>query len=351
MSQICDPHLFEDKKLKQTPTPGKELFAIHKEISLQEGFLAFCRFQGNITACSELFEETVTDDGICFTFNKLKSQEVFRSDGDSEPSWNVRSGYDGNVYPRRASAGTDSGLNVVLIMSTLDLDFVCKGPVQGYKVRIHAPDEHPRMSKGYHRIGLNSESLIAVKPKVSLNRNIEGRDCHSTSTKSLKYFKSYSHENCMSECISNHVEKICSCIKFTMIHDNSSSICTQHDTKCVSQAVKNFFLSNSDEFPCDCKPACDSLKYEARMSQAVFSYKNTFTAYKEDLEDEFPDTAMSRLVVYMDEDFYVPSTSPPSDSSLEFIAKLGGVLAFFLGASWISLIEVAYFLVRRVFCK
>lgn len=352
MSQVCDPHLFEEKKIRQTPASGKSLYETHKEISLQKGFLAFCRFQGDINNCDDLFEETVTDDGICYTFNKLKSQEMFRSNDASEnPSWSLKSGYD-NIeknYLHRASPGADFGLNVVLIMSTLDLDFLCKGPIQGYKVRIHAPNEHPSMSRGYQRVGLNSESIIAVKPKVSLNQNIEGKNCHSTSTKTLKYFNSYSHENCMSECVSTHVETVCDCIKFTMIHDNSSNLCTQHDTKCISEAIKNFTLQNGDDFPCDCKPDCDELKFEAKMTEATYSFKNTFAVYKTDLEDEFPETAMSRLVVFMDDDVYVPTTNIPQDSSFELIAKLGGILAFFLGVSWISFIEVFYFFARRCF--
>lgn len=356
LSQICDPHLFESMKLREKPTTGENLLSIHREISLQQEFIALCQFQRNMMPCSELFEETITDDGICYTFNKLKGQFVYKTGEEgslegSEKSWNLRSGFDENInnsFPHRAAPGTESGLNVVLMMQTANLDFICKGPVQGYKVRIHAPDEHPWMSKGFQRVGLNSESLIAVKSKVSFNQDYEGVNCHSTSSKTLRHFKRYSHENCITECLSSYVEMVCGCLKFTMIHDNSSNICTQHDTKCVTDAVKNFTTHKGDDFLCDCKPTCDSLNYETKMSQAEFSFKNTFSAFKENLEGEFPKTAMSRLIVYMDEDFYVPSTYIQSQTTFEYIAKLGGVLALFLGASWISLIEIIYFFMRKV---
>lgn len=256
-------------------------------------------------------------------------------------------------FPLKAFAGADVGFNIVLNQNLSDLDFMCKGPVQGYKFKIHSPYVIPRMSSGYQRIQLKTETLVRVQPELSLNSDITGSICHSRSTKSLKYFKEYSHENCISECIASYTLSKCGCVKFSMVHDDNTEICTQHKSKCVSNATIDFLTKSkhSNEFSCDCKPSCETLSYNTKTTQADFDFKGAFKAFQEDIDEEFSKSVMSRLVVYLEEDFYYPTTYTTSHGSLvDFVAKIGGILAFFLGASVISFIEVFFYVVRRLTC-
>lgn len=358
MSQVCDPHLMIDKTLKSVPTSGKDFADILRKISVSD-FILFCKFRGKVESCSKYFKEVITEDGICYTFNMLDARDLLKSsvdEGISKPSWTFRSGYlsqDFDTFPHRALSGADIGFNVVLNLKSTDLDFICRGPVQGYKFKIHSPDEHPRMSHGYQRIPLNSETLVQVKPKVSIVNYQFGSMCHSSATKSLQYFKEYSQSNCMSECLSNFVLSQCKCVKFSMVHDNDTEICNQHHSKCISDAVLNFetIFTFDNDFPCDCKPSCESLSFDTKVTGADFNFKQIFQAYRENLTDEFPASIMSRLVVYLEDNSYVQSTYKTlEDTPFTFIAKVGGILAFFLGASWISIIEVAFYIVRRLTC-
>lgn len=344
-----------DLKLKPEPTPGKEFVKILRKLSVPSDFILFCKFRGKLDDCTKLFKETITDDGICFTFNMLESKDMFKSnENDKEDAvWSIPSGYRRKgfeVYPYRAFSGVDVGMNIVLNLQTSDLDYLCRGPVQGYKIKIHSPDEHPRMATGYQRIPLNSEVLIAAKPEVNLRSY---RDfCHSSSSKPLKLFKDYSQANCITECLSQYVLSQCGCVKFTMVHDNETNICNQHDTTCVSKAMDGFSMTQTfeEDFPCDCRPACDLLKFNTKVTQAAFDFKNVFTAFEEDASEEFLSSTMSRLVVYLEENTYVEKTYATKDTAYDIIAKIGGVIAFFLGASVISIIEIFFYFLRRFIC-
>lgn len=277
---------------------------------------------------------------------------MFKND-DANPTWSVESGYtngDFDAYPYRAFSGADFGFNVVLNLETSDIDFLCRGPVQGYKMKIHSPNEHPRMATGYQRIPFNSEILVGVRPEINLNS--DKNFCHSSSTKSLELFKEYSQANCVTECISSHVETRCGCVKFSMVHNSKTGICNQHHTKCISEALEDFSLRHTSEkgFQCDCKPSCDRLRFDTKVSQAVFDFKRVFSAFQENITEEFPSSIMSRLVVFLEDDSYVPSTHIAKDNTIDKLAKIGGVLAFFLGASLLSIIEIFYYVVRRFTC-
>lgn len=59
--------------------------------------------------------------------------------GRGTEGWTLESGYPENApkdtFPRRAmSAGSTAGLFLVLIAYKQDMDYICRGPVQGFKV-------------------------------------------------------------------------------------------------------------------------------------------------------------------------------------------------------------------------
>ncbi|CRL06590.1 CLUMA_CG019486, isoform A [Clunio marinus] len=348
LSQICDPHMLEDKKLNEQPTPGKEFLEILREISYPN-FILFCKYRGIVQGCNELFKEIVTDDGICYTFNML---DLIKSDNNTKASWSVTNGYENEnfvTYPRRAFSGSDNGMNVVIDIPKTETDYLCRGPVQGYKLKIHSADEFPVFGYGYQRIPPQKEVLVSVTPEItSLKEN-----CIDTNEKPLKHFTEYTYKNCMTECLSSFVLSKCGCVKFSMVHENDTEICNQHQTSCVSDAFLSFYTSNKfkNEFFCDCKPSCKSLKFKTSVSQSDYNHNRVFEAYGVDVNEEFPNSQMSRLIVYLEDDFYMTSSNQnyPQETFIDKIAKIGGLLAFFLGASLISFIEIFFYLFKRCF--
>lgn len=65
--------------------------------------------------------------------------ENYLSSGRKSEGWTLEEGYpadaEKDTYPRRAmSAGTRAGLVILMRAYQQDLDYICRGPVQGFKV-------------------------------------------------------------------------------------------------------------------------------------------------------------------------------------------------------------------------
>lgn len=77
MLQVCDPHLSAQMKLEEEYTTD----IIGKLRAMAPTFnetMFFCKFRNEFQPCHELFREVMTEEGLCFTFNVLNSQELYR---------------------------------------------------------------------------------------------------------------------------------------------------------------------------------------------------------------------------------------------------------------------------------
>jgi Amiloride-sensitive sodium channel len=108
-----------------------ECLATLREIRIppEEMFLE-CKFQNQVINCTEVFEETITEVALCYTFNGLA---IYRSDSiRRDQDWSNDRGYQptssADAYPRRAlGAGRKFGLSVLLRMNREDIDYTCFG--------------------------------------------------------------------------------------------------------------------------------------------------------------------------------------------------------------------------------
>lgn len=89
------------------------------------------------------------------------------------PHWNLEDGYDPKIpadpltYPFRVlGAGARVGLFALLRLYEQHLEYLCRGPVQGFKILLHTPGEIPQVSKHYFRVPMLSEVLVSVKPNM-----------------------------------------------------------------------------------------------------------------------------------------------------------------------------------------
>lgn len=123
-----------------------------------------CKWRRDPINCSDIFNEVLTDDGICFSFNLLNSSELYHEEflhehyhvtRHDKPSyyWNgvVPSNLNEDmIYPRRVLTGSE-GLRFELILPMRDKDYVCSGPVQSFKIQLHSSYEHPQMHRNFYR--------------------------------------------------------------------------------------------------------------------------------------------------------------------------------------------------------
>lgn len=72
------------------------------------------------------------------------------------------------TYPHRVySSGMRGALGVVLRLYDYNFDYLCRGPVLGFKILLHSPDELPQISKHFIRVPLSTETRITVRPVVT----------------------------------------------------------------------------------------------------------------------------------------------------------------------------------------
>lgn len=90
---------------------------------------------------------------------------------NAENSWNVQKGYDASdafdSIPLKAlGSGMSNGLKVHLKVHEVDIDHICRGPVQGFKVLLHTPSNMPQSSAEYIRVPPSNEVVVTVTPNI-----------------------------------------------------------------------------------------------------------------------------------------------------------------------------------------
>jgi acid-sensing ion channel, other len=82
IAQVCDPHLFamNGVTIKGGLKP-EEIVPLLKNVSvpMNESIL-LCKWRNSMQGCDSFFTEIITEEGFCYTFNVLKSDELFNQD-------------------------------------------------------------------------------------------------------------------------------------------------------------------------------------------------------------------------------------------------------------------------------
>ncbi|XP_028141320.1 pickpocket protein 28-like isoform X2 [Diabrotica virgifera virgifera] len=380
-SLICDNHLYTEGENVTEFKTIEYLMSIAPQFV--DSFFS-CKWTLLNESCDNMFTPMLTEDGLCFTFNMLDRTELLRekvylhgqymTHGRHSEGWSLEDGYPKtakkDTFPRRAmSAGLSAGLYLVLKAYEPDLDYLCRGPVQGFKILLHHPAEVPRVQLQYFRAPLNHEVVVSLKPDMMTTS--EGlreydphrRQCYFPSERYLTYYKSYTQQNCQVECLTNYTLAKCGCIAYHMPHVKDTPICGSGSQKCMFEAqtelltrevesgIENFETETRDAVnDCDCLPACTSLTYNAEYSQAKYEWEKLFQAFRVNFS-EFPGIQLTRLTVFFKEQQFITSERNELYGQTDFLASCGGILGLFTGFSFLSIVEIFYFLTLRLMCN
>lgn len=139
-------------------------------------------------------------------------------------NWTLQNGYTTNdleSFPRRVlELGTAMGLNIILKLPATDLEYICRGAFQGFKIVMHTPGEILNLSKQFSRVPLGQEVMIGVHPSmVTTSQGLTGhlperRQCFFSDERELRFFKVYSKRSYDLECLTNYTYLRCGCVKF-----------------------------------------------------------------------------------------------------------------------------------------
>lgn len=226
-----------------------------------------CTWHGKKSTCTDYFHPIWTSEGLCFTFNLLNASDFYtgrrltshipttviknthKSFIGPQPSGmppttaptigmptsttpkprkalptaegKIKRAILEKIYPRRVAASSDN-LVVEMRLFDKDTDYLCEGPVQGFKVLLHTVHEMPQMDKYFYRIPLDHETIVSVKPELmetsdSLTHYSSAkRQCYFDVEHPLTYFKVYTQRNCELECLTAKTLRLCNCVTFSM---------------------------------------------------------------------------------------------------------------------------------------
>ncbi|XP_055597596.1 pickpocket protein 28-like [Uranotaenia lowii] len=179
----------------------------------RETLINGCYWKTIDTNCSKMFFKTITDSGVCYTFNAMAAKTLYRLENLNQEftysettrtstDWFRESGdrSDSNfdVYPERPLGyGRKYGLEVGLVSNLNDDDLFCNGPRNGYKVLVHPPDEAPTLDHFHYRLGFRDTMLLFVKPQITKtslsleSQSIIDRQCFFENERYLRFYKIY----------------------------------------------------------------------------------------------------------------------------------------------------------------
>ncbi|KAH8397834.1 hypothetical protein KR222_003544 [Zaprionus bogoriensis] len=382
---VCNTQIIEsDMPL----IPGEQLdypALLQRMLPPFERYFFYCRWLSRSSECRRYFRPSLTEEGICYTFNGLHPRDIYRPDtyqfqlnerDNATPwtSWTLETGYEASsdveTYPARVlSAGARSAIFMALQSFKQEVDYACRGPVQGFKVLLHAPDDVPQVSKQFVRIPMGREVLIAVKPNmITTSAGIaeyhpQRRRCFLSDERLLRFFKIYSESNCQLECLSNFTLSKCGCVKFSMPRSVDMPVCGEDKIHCYDRAERELLvrefqrvrsLNVAGEAPrggesaCNCMPACTSLIYNTEISQANFDLEEMLAAEGDtEFLREYPGSQMSRLSIYFKQSQFITSKRSELYGITEFLANCGGIFGLFMGLSILSLVEILYHFTLR----
>lgn len=151
---------------------------------------------------------------------------TIRNNPNVSEMWSLESGYipkaNQSKYPIAAvDAGEKYGLELTLSVSESDVQFMCGNVHHSFWMSVNMPSEI-KEGKGNQLIDLSENFEITIEAEIvrfskSLRRyKPSRRKCFFNSERSLRFYKTYTLDNCRYECMANFTRKKCGCVKLDM---------------------------------------------------------------------------------------------------------------------------------------
>ncbi|KAF9799071.1 hypothetical protein SFRURICE_008581 [Spodoptera frugiperda] len=345
----------------------------------------YCTLNGKGRSCADIFDKVVTSEGICYTMNSLAASDILRTETIQKDyfylnsskeikGWSLEHGYSyennhsnpsssyypmPGMYPIKYNPNRASPDVEIVLREYHVRDKLCNAIRSGFKVYIQHPTDLPQSSLYYYAV-LNSQvSSMALSFSI-LNSSerlrsydAEIRQCYFPDERYLKYFKIYTASNCMIECLSNITYEQCGCVEFYMPHSSSKKICTQYDDDCIETARETMLHreSSQGDYVCHCLPSCNSVDYDAEILKTDYNLQKLIdiydAIYKIPDKEELNSYNYSKMEIYFKKPRFLSMRRSELFGIIDFLSNCGGLLGLFLGFSFLSLMEIIYFLTLR----
>ncbi|XP_023248582.1 sodium channel protein Nach-like [Copidosoma floridanum] len=297
--------------------------------------LLVCVYENRNELCNKLFEPTITAYGICCSFNDASRR-------------NTSIGHFRKGSPiGRDLFSTNFGTRYiisVLLRSYPDNETTASITYgDGYKILIHERHTLPGPNALEFMAGFALETIVGLQgtyltssPEV-LNLPPHKRNCRVSTPKNI-----YRAENCFIEYQNQVVFERCNCLPF-FANDVASGerLCNLTAIPCLARANSEIYSQLLHGARGNCLSDCESIKHSMTITgeplNAIEFKPGSF--YRKALE--YPNS--TALHVTFAGQAAVLERKELMLSWINLVSSLGGVFCLFLGCSFISIIEIAYF--------
>ncbi|XP_069114351.1 uncharacterized protein [Argopecten irradians] len=192
---------------------------------------------------SDDFKTTLTDHGVCYTFNEGRNNEFI------------------------SSVGVENGLRLTLNVEQYEY---MPGPhdAAGVKMLLHANGEVPRVHALGQAVSTGAHVFVGVKVfSISNLPEPHGR----CSEHQLEYVDQFTMDACQMDCLTTLAKGRCGCRHMYMFHKNGDPpVCTVYQYYTCLKSLIDEFPSIHDKH-CDCPVPCNFVLYEPDISYASTS--------------------------------------------------------------------------------
>lgn len=363
------------------------------EFSLDfEDIFKSCDWNTNPVPCDTLFQKIITREGVCFTMNALKADEIVRPKILRKKLFLANEKFRQNltttVYPFKGSVNDVSAEFAITLKEYEDYDDKsCRRFSTGFNVYFQDSADMPQASIHSYMVKPNQimsmtfkfDSISASEDLISYP--IQTRKCYFPNEPYLKFFLTYTESNCRLECFANYTKYLCGCVAFYMPHDESTRICESTYMLCVQVAetilyghitkqrfdlfkeiyskydtrVNESYIMYGREFAdaCNCLPTCDSVSYDADVTQIEYDfeyYLNSFCSRSDNCAIYNESYKYAKIEWIFKRPSFVGMSRSTIFGVTEFISECGGLLGLFLGFSFLTIVEIIYYVTLRIGC-
>ncbi|KAG5680506.1 hypothetical protein PVAND_010013 [Polypedilum vanderplanki] len=385
----CNPYYVAvSEKIEKLRTERNIVKLLNESFLNVDEVLSTCAFGSRLINCKQIFNRVLTDRGFCYSFNMQGFNTIFNSDVISEDfnsykrtkinkspkykyssegfvdddnetiDWTLDKGFNEghhiDFFPVSAKKGET--FLVFLYLDKSNFENTCGIFTSVFNYYLHLPNEMPSQLHRKQFVRFHEKTYVSLTATVyKTHKDLQklepdARGCYFEGERKLKYFKSYTKNNCNLECIANFTLKNCGCLKFSMPRDKDIPVCDFDKSKCYYSAMNvwpGYNLTTKESVgSCGCLNTCNDIKYRIAIEEG------SRTELKEHpiLMDKgiTEEDIFAYLKFTFDETFIVEEESYAPYALQNFIADTGGLLGLFIGCSLLSFFELFYFISMKI---
>lgn len=294
-----------------------------------EEFVVECYFRGRRCNITEDFEPVLTQLGYCYTFNSGRSERpIYSANG----------------------TGPRQGLQLLLNIQQSEYIASPNGDA-GVKIAVHPQEEPGEPSNFGVAIPPGRNAFLALRERRVMDRSSDRTDTcrESNDIEGFNFLQeeyNYSTTACLIDCFFTSISQRCRCIEaYQPISDTLRSLpdCSVSEICCVIDEYANART-------CNCSTACEYTTYDVSTSYSVFPSERFGMDFSQERNLTLSQVSNNYLVVevYFESLNVEREVTEDAYSVVALLSDIGGQLALFIGASFISVLELAMWLLDEI---